>query len=230
MSTQLAVVSQHTPVPWSQMTDEQKALIKQVCAGTQLNDMEFALLVEASIRSGLDVLRKQVYGLKFGGKMTVMTGIDGFRAVARRNGLAGVDDAIHTYHERDPEQHRPLTSTVTVYRYGPNGQKEAYTATARFREYAQLDRDGKPTGNWKTKPHIMLDKCAEALAHRKAFTESLGGIYEPAEFSNHDPNARPAGSNEPVPVEHIIDVSAQPEKVEGWDDGYVTTDAVPGPE
>jgi len=218
MTTQLAVVSEHTPVPWSKMTEEQKSLIKQVCSGTNLNDQQFALLVEASIRSGLDVLRKQIYGLIIKGRFTVMTGIDGFRAVARRNGLAGVDDAVHTYGEEDKAQRFPLTSTVTVYRYGPRGEREPYTATARFHEYAQK-KEGRPVDNWLTKPHVMLDKCAEALAHRKAFTESLGGIYERAEFANEE-LARQV-NNEPVPLEDIIDTTAASHE-------YTTAD-VPGP-
>lgn len=223
MTTQLAVVPPTAPVRWSEMDEEQKALIKQVCASSQLNDAEFALLVEAAIRSGLDVLRKQIYGLKFRGRMTVMTGIDGFRAVARRNGLAGVDDAIHTYAEEDKAQRFPLTSTVSVYRYGPNGEREKYTATARFHEYAQK-KDGRPVDNWLTKPHVMLDKCAEALAHRKAFTESLAGIYERAEFANEDPAMRVSG-NVPIPLDEIeagvIDTTAASHE-------YTTAD-VPGP-
>lgn len=230
--TALALVNPSTPTPWSKMDDEQKALIKQVCAGSSLNDNEFALLVEASIRSGLDVVRRQIYGLKFGGKLCVFTGIDGFRAVARRGGLAGVDDTVHTYNEEaDPEHRFPLTATITIYRWAPNGEKESYTATARFREYAQMS-NGRPTGNWLSKPHLMLSKCAEALAYRKAFTESLGGLYERAEFGDPDGHrAREAAGTarklDDIVGETIDTTATEREPVEAE---WITSDDVPPPE
>lgn len=200
-------------VPYSEMPDEQKALLKAACNSAQLNDAQFALLVEVARRSGLDPFRRHLYGLFFDGKFTLVTGIDGFRAVARRNGLAGIDDATHAYDdEKDKAHNYPVSSTVTVYRWAPNGEKEKYTATARWREYARYTRD-KKTGdsilqsNWRTKPHIMLDKCAEALALRKAFTESLGGIYERAEFGEADGDAVARSVNAP---RKLADIIAQP--------------------
>lgn len=204
--TVIAIREQTEPTlrPWREMEPEQRAMLKSACGNPRLDDSKFELLVEVARRAGLDPFRKHLYGLEFGGKFTLLTGIDGFRAVARRNGLAGVDDAIHTYdEEKDPKHRFPLTSTITVYRWGPNGTKEAYTATARFNEYAQM-RDGRPTGNWLSKPHVMLDKCAEALAYRKAFTESLGGIYERAEFGEADAASTRKAENAPTTVEQIL--------------------------
>lgn len=198
-----------TLVPWRDMVVEQKAMLKSACGNANLNDAQFELLVEVARRAGLDPFRKHLYGLFFGGKFTLMTGIDGFRAVARRNGLAGVDDAVHTYATEDTAQRWPMTSTVTVYRWAPNGEKEAYTATARFKEYAQM-KDGKPSGNWLSKPHVMLDKCAEALAMRKAFTESLGGIYERAEFGEADGDRIRKIETAPTTVDEILAKADEP--------------------
>lgn len=181
MTTALATVSEpHKLVPYAKMDDEQKLLLKQVCSGTNLNDQQFALLCEVGIRTGLDPLRRQIYGLIFDGKFQVVTGIDGFRAVARRNGLAGIDAPV--FEHIDEQKRIPSACTITVYRWGPNGQREAYTARGLFREYARTLRDGSLQKNWKEKPHLMLAKCVEALAHRMAFTEWMGGVYERDEF------------------------------------------------
>lgn len=240
-------VGSRTLVPYHEMTDEQRALLKQACSAATLDDAQFALIVEVARRSGLDPFRRHLYGLFFKGKFTIITGIDGFRAVARRCGLAGIDDAVHTYDEKNREaQAFPKTSTITVYRWSPHGEKEAYTATARWAEYRRFsneyrDKSGQIVpaqlmSNWRSMPHIMLDKCAEALALRKAFTESLGGIYERAEFGEADGDAvarttsaprkladliqgppkatRPAGA-EPIDVDYHEGGDGEPP--EGWD-------------
>lgn len=209
MSAEIAVredeLSGRTLKPWSEMNDDQRGLLKQACSAANLNDAQFALLVEVARRSGLDPFRKHLYGLFFQGKFTLVTGIDGFRAVARRHGLAGIDDAIHTYDEKNKEsQAYPKTSTVTVYRRGPTGERDPYTATARWSEYRRLMKDGSLMPNWKSMPHIMLDKCAEALALRKAFTESLGGIYERAEFGHADGAAAERATKGPTKLADIM--------------------------
>ncbi len=204
--------------PYTEMSEEQRAMLKQACSSVQLNDAQFALLVEVARRSGLDPFRRHIYGLIFDGKFTLLTGIDGFLAVARRNGLAGIDDAQHTYDEKNKEsQAYPKTSTITVYRRGPNGEREPYTATARWSEYRRIKRDGQLMQNWRSMPHIMLDKCAEALALRKAFTESLGGIYERAEFGEADGDAAARTTNAPQKLSEILQQPVKATRPEGSD-------------
>lgn len=177
--TEALAIPTPAPLAYSEMSDEQRLMLKQVCAGTNLNDQQFALLCEVGKRTGLDPLRRQIYGLIFQGRFIVMTGIDGFRAVARRNGLAGIDAPRFEY--VDEQKRIPSSCEVTVYRWGRGG-KESYTARCLFREFARFGRDGKLMGPWQTSPHHMLQKCTEALAHRMAFTEWMGGVYERDEF------------------------------------------------
>lgn len=107
-------------------------------------------------------------------KWTIQTSVDGLRKVASRTGeYAGIDDAIFG---KDVDGF-PELATVTVYRI-VQGQKCSFTATARWKEYYP----GESLGfMWRSKPHIMLAKCAEALALRKGFPET-GGIYTDEEM------------------------------------------------
>jgi hypothetical protein len=80
------------------------------------------------------------------------------------------------------------TATVTVYRL-TRGTRYAYSATARYNEYVP---DPGPNGRgdvmWKRMPHVMLGKCAEALALRKAFPQQLGGLYVKEELEQGRPD------------------------------------------
>src|SRR6185312_3745915 len=129
---------------------------------------ELGLFAMVCKRTGLDPFTKQIYAIKRGGRMTVQTGIDGYRVLAVRTGeLAGIDDAVY---DNDDAEH-PGRASVTVYRM-VHGMRVAFTATARWNEYVQ------DSGSmWKRMPYLMLGKCAESLALRKAFPAELSGIY-----------------------------------------------------
>jgi hypothetical protein len=101
-------------------------------------------------------------------EMTIITGIDGYRLIADRTGqYAGNDDPTFD----DEENVRK--ATVTVYKIVSN-IRCPFTASARWEQYYPGDEQGFM---WRKMPHLMLGKCAEALALRKAFPAELSGIY-----------------------------------------------------
>jgi phage recombination protein Bet len=184
-------------------TDRQLALIKSAIAPGVDND-QLALFVEVARRTGLDPFSRQIYAVLRNSsekqsngkwepvkKMVIQTGIDGYRAMAARTGeLGGIDDA--TYDNDDADE--PKRATVTVYRI-VQGQRVPFTATARWKEYAVYKDEyvnDKKTGNkilgdmWAKMPFLMLGKCAEALALRKAFPNEIHGVYTAEEMSQAD--------------------------------------------
>ena len=70
---------------YNNITPAQVDLIKsQIAVGA--TDDELKLFLHVADKSGLDPLSRQIYFIKRSGKMTIQTGIDGFRAVADRTG------------------------------------------------------------------------------------------------------------------------------------------------
>lgn len=150
-------------------------LIKRTIARDATND-ELKLFIYTANKHGLDPLARQIHFVKRGGTATIQTGIDGYRAIAERTGqLAGISDATF---DAETEVH-PTKATVTVKRLMPNGGIAEFTATARWSEYAV---EGKSGFMWGKMPYLMLAKCAEALALRKAFPHDLSGIYTKEEM------------------------------------------------
>lgn len=144
---------------------------------------EAAVLLELAKLRRLNPITKQIHFVKRWDNdrdcyvWSAQVGIDGFRAIAERTGLYdGQDEAEYEY-EKDGKAIR--LCRVKVYR---KDWSRPAVGVAHFSEYAQLRRDKNLTHMWATKPHVMLAKCAEALAFRKGFPEDTSGLYAPEEM------------------------------------------------
>ena len=147
---------------------EQVELIKRTLAKDATDD-ELKLFLHQCKRTGLDPLSRQIYFMKRGGKVTIQTSIDGFRAIAERSGdYAGQDEPVY---EKDGDD---LFCKVTVYRFRGDIRYPAAVGKAYWKEYVpQAGQDFM----WKKMPRTMLAKVAEALALRKAYPQDLSGLY-----------------------------------------------------
>ncbi len=170
---------------------------------------ELALLAEQSIRTGLDPMSRQIYGIyrKTRGQevMTLQVGIDGLRAIAERTGSylgqsgpywCGEDGEWRDVWFADTP---PLAAKVIVRKAIGNHIAET-PAVAHFHEYAPMKDEwsnGSKTGRrelsglWGDKPALMIAKCAEALALRKAFPQDMSGLYTDDEMARADARSTP---------------------------------------
>lgn len=181
------------------------------------SDGELQVFFYQAKKSGLDPLTNQIHLVtrmnrktnKY--QSTIQTGIDGFRAIADRTGTyAGADDAVFdeglTQFQMIKAKRNPSTATVTVYKI-VGGVRCPFVATAEWDAYYP----GKEGGfMWEKMPYLMLAKCAEALALRKAFPAQLSGVYSDDEMHQADgvveaekATIKPAI---PAPVEQEVNV------------------------
>lgn len=167
---------------------------KQIAALNQLGLQgapkgDLAVFLHFAQRTGLDPFARQIYMINRGGRYTIQASIDGLRIVAQRSGeYAGQvgpywcgEDGQWTdvWLESTP----PIAAKVGVFR---KGFVEPLWGVARFDSYCPIGKDNKPMGLWTKMADVMLAKCAESLALRKAFPNDLSGIYTAEEMEQVD--------------------------------------------
>ncbi|MEA3272243.1 MAG: phage recombination protein Bet [Patescibacteria group bacterium] len=163
-------------------------MTRTIAKGATMDELSIFLYQADKLK--LDPLSRQIYFQKYktrdGDQMTIITSIDGYRAIAERTKeLAGMDDVVYDDGKKyepgkDPSQ--PSKATVTIYRI-VRKKRVSFTATARWKEYFPGDRKGFM---WKKMPYLMLGKVAEGLALRKAFPNDLSGVRTEDEMQKAD--------------------------------------------
>lgn len=178
MSTSLAITNEQTY--WSA---QQLSALKSLGLA-QADTGDLAFFFHQAQRTGLDPFARQIYMINRGGRWGIQTSIDGFRIIAQRSGqYAGQtapywcgDDGVwkDVWLSSTP----PTAAKIGVYR---TNFAEPTWSVARWESYAVLNNP-----IWKKMPDVMLAKCAESLALRKAFPNDLSGIYTDEEMSQVD--------------------------------------------
>jgi phage recombination protein Bet len=175
----------------SNFTEEQINVIKNSIAKEATNE-ELEMFLYTCKRTGLDPFAKQLYFIKrYDSSLkkyigTIQTSIDGFRAIASRNPeYAGQTTTLFSgkdgkWVELWTANEHPFAAKVGIYR---KGFTEPTYAIAKWSSYVQKTKEGEITKMWNNFSDLMLGKCAEALALRKAFPNDLSGLYSYEEMS-----------------------------------------------
>lgn len=197
--------------------DEVDLIKRTICPGSTNDELKMFLYVANKVK--LDPFVRQIYSIErrsknaktnqWESKKQMLISIDGQRLVAERSGKylgqvgpfwCGKDGKwldIWTHSDL------PFASKVGVWK---EGFKEPTWGIAIFQSYAQYKNDGSLNTFWKKFPELMIAKCAEALALRKAFPDFLSGLYTLEEMGNED-LVDDAG---PIPAEHTKEKFVDP--------------------
>lgn len=181
-----------------------KTLKATVASG--LTDAEFLLFAEHCKGTGLNPFKREVWAIKVSGKLQLMTGIGGYFTIANRHpkfdgyeeGYVGKDgqELPDTYSGNDF-----IGAWCKVYRKDRKMPAKGVAFNAEYK---------KNYGNWQSMPRVMILKCAESIALRKAFPQELNGTYTaeemPKEFEVKD---------EPITVDSEVITTAEAPQSEG---------------
>jgi len=143
-------------------------------------DDEYVIFKATCIRTQLDPFMRQIYPVKRWNsttkknEMTIQVGIDGFRLIADRTGK--FSPGRETTFAYDAEG-RMISATAYIKKLTPDGTWHEVSATCFYNEFVQTTKEGRVTQFWAKMPHVMLGKCAEATAIRRAFPHDLSGLY-----------------------------------------------------
>lgn len=177
--------------------EKQLAALRQIGL-TDAPKAELAVFLHYCQRTGLDPFARQIYMISRGGKYTIQASIDGLRIVAQRSGNYGGQTVVEWCGEdgiwKDVWLEKTPPSAARVGIYYKDVPNPTY-ASAKFESYA-VAYQGKLSGLWAKMPDLMIAKCAEALALRKAFPQDLSGIYSSdemaqAEVVKSEPESKP---------------------------------------
>ena len=155
--------------------DNKRLLLNTVAKGA--TESEFEMFLEFCKSTGLNPFKKEIWFIKTKSGVQMMTGINGFLAIANRHPqFDGMEVSIQE------ENGKLVSATAKVYR---KDRKIPSCATVYLSEYFKPSQFGN--GMWEKMPRMMLQKVAKSVALREAFPQELGGMYTqeemPAEYS-----------------------------------------------
>ena len=159
----------------SDWTREQIETIKQTVA-KGANDAQLALFLQTCRSRNLDPFTRQVFYTPQG----IIVSIDGFRAIAERTGCYAPGPTRYEY-----DANGGLVAAFVTVRKLVAGTWFDVEESAFYEEY----RGSSPI--WKSKPRVMLAKCAESRALRRSFSSELSGVYSAEELDQAQRDERP---------------------------------------
>jgi len=135
-----------------------------------LTDEEFAVFAQFVSSTKLNPFKKEVWAIKAGGRLQIMTGINGYWSIANSN--PQFDGAETGMINKTGEWVKSVPGAdfigawCKVYRKDRKIPMEAEAMLTDYRKTSPL---------WQNSPRIMIKKVAQSIALRQAFPQELNG-------------------------------------------------------
>lgn len=169
---------------WKQIT-----LIKQMYA-KDATDAEFNLFMHLSKEYGLDILKRQVWLIKYGAKYPalIFVGRDGYLDIAHRSGqfngieteIKKIDEGFEVKYSEWVDKKKVTQTFKSDFQYVASCKvyRKDMDKPIIVEVYEEEYSSGRD--NWATKRRTMTKKVAQSQALRQAF--SVSGVYAPEEM------------------------------------------------
>ena len=181
-----------------------------LCPGGNFTPAEAYVYLKLCEMRKLNPIERECYLVRYGGKPTIVIGKETYTKRAQRNPkYKGRKRGIVVLNRKGDIEYRTgeliLSGEEIVGGWcdvNVDGYIEPISAVVSFSEYWQVDSNGAPISNWKTKPCTMIHKVAVVHALRDAFPDELGGMYcaEELGMEESEDNAIPAN-----PMQDAVD-------------------------
>ena len=182
--------------------DKQVAATLKQTVAAGLTDAEFSLFVQFCQGTGLNPFKKEIWAIKAGGRLQLMTGINGFRAIANNHqNYDGIEIGLIGKGGEYLSAAYPGNDYIGAW--SKCYRKDRKIPTEGIAMLADYD---KSFGNWKSMKRVMIMKCAESVALRQAFPQQLNGLYTPDEMPQEysEVTVKPARKPLAAPVAAIM--------------------------
>jgi recombinational DNA repair protein RecT len=166
----------------SELSKEQIQVLKDSVA-KETTDTELTYFLNVALAQNLDPFRKEVWSIKYGGKLTVQTGRDGFLKIAKRDPMF---DYIQSCEVREGDDFRmdPISGQVEHRLTAKRGQILGAYAIITRKDSVKLTKyvtfseynDGS-SSMWRDYPTAMITKCVESVLC-KQFANVTGIVAE----------------------------------------------------
>jgi len=188
-------------------------LVKDQVMGQKGSLLDLTYFMRVAKNARLDPTLRQIYAIfrknkidgKWVEKMTIQTGIDGLRAGAEGtekyigSGVPEFGEEIdfgYSYEYKNKKYKKTIkvpSYVIIQVKKIINGDVFEIAGRADWVEFYPGDRQGMM---WRKMPRVMLSKCAEAQALRKAFP-IISGIYIDEEMQQVD-------NEEAIPLKEVV--------------------------
>lgn len=193
-------------------TQEQESMIRDTFLNGATKQEAIVLLEVARARK-LNPFLRQIHFVKRwdtqkgANVWSAQVSIDGLRAIAERTGKYDGQDEP----EYGPVNERGYPQWAKVRIYRKDWSRPA-VGMVFWEEYVQTKKDGSVSRFWDSMPRVMMAKCAESVAMRKAFPEDMSGLYTAEELgqSENDRQQLPIEQQPPRINPHGVDEDEAP--------------------
>lgn len=160
------------------------------------NDDELALFVHKCIAAGCHPLDGMIHPSKFKDKNTgqyrvvFISSIDYFRSSAEDTGMYDGQDEPEFEWDNDENDKHPISCKISVWK---KGISRPFVGIADWDEFYPAIKNKQFM--YDKMPKVMISKCAEAQAFRKAFPKSLNKLYVEEEMYQASSNPGNGGNS-----------------------------------